>query len=373
MKKYLALILVSLVASTAIAQCEEEPAQKAGTYKKSKVTIVQEITAFGKNNLGAIQKQLDAFAVVVQQAYPKPKGFTVSWTPMPYEYYNLAPEQPSYHSNWYVNSFYCNAKTHKIGLEETSLAPLMAINGINNRILLKIAGIGEKKALVNGKQLYSLPPIAKEKIKNGTLYKSVFLCNNWGNSKAVNECGNYLALITIPGKSIFQSVTREQYIDFLITSAQDEFDSQPFSKYDRVNKSAFPTPESWEKQIKKLQAQRDELLKKLKTIKDNMSNEERKLPACLKDYGNNGSVAFNYNIFFFHYDNKRDPFTDPEHGYQAVTINEDYFDKKKPLTQPQLISFTWSYKTDDKIQYPFSEAMLKNLDYGAVFGMLGGK
>ncbi|MBL0134570.1 MAG: hypothetical protein IPP79_11475 [Chitinophagaceae bacterium] len=46
--------------------------------------------------------------------------------------------------------------------EETSLAPLMAINGINNRILLKIAGIGEKKALVNGKQLYSLPPIARK-------------------------------------------------------------------------------------------------------------------------------------------------------------------------------------------------------------------
>lgn len=160
-------------------------------------------------------------------------------------------------------------------------------------------------------------------------------------------------------------------MNFLLSQAKAEFAKSPLLKYaDLPDKSVF-TPESWEKNVKYLQSDRDKKIELLTKHLQKMSVAEKKLPACITDYNLNGHITNYYTYFTNHLEYSRDPFTTPEKGYQVVSINPAFFDTKIPATVPQLISYYWQFKTARTEFNAFHEAMLNKLDYNKLAAFLG--
>lgn len=367
MKGILIFAAVMLLTCGLFAQCAEKPEEKIGGYKKNNNINNSSITGFGKTNAKVIDAKLDQLAAVIQRAYPQPKGCSVNWSPMPFEHHNISSGRPSYYSIWYVQAYFCNSQTKKLGLNETFLMPILTVNGIDNHLFEK-AGDAQQK--INGKVAFTLPPLAEKTIPGGILCRQDGYYNN-STPGVKHTAGAYLAVLYPSGKNPFIPINREEYINFLMSQAREEFAKSPITKYEDLPDKSLFTRDTWNNRVKIQQSERDAVIELLAKHLAKMTAAQKNLPACITDFSLNGHITNHYTYFTTHLQNNRDPFTTPDKGYQVVSINPAFFDSKTAATVPQLISFSWQFKTARTEFSAFYEAMLNKLDFNSLASFLG--
>jgi len=333
---------------------------------------------FGRKNMPQINAHLDAIAAILRQALPQPKGCTLNWRPMPYETFKLTTLHNSYYSDWFVQPYFCDKAAHKLVVDETPLSPLFTVNGIDERIFKRVMELRsytprdkQLPVLINGRPLLELPPQATQQLPAGRLYRVNKGCQRFGNQNTtVDVCGVNLVVIATPGKELFMPVTRGQYLDFLVTMTQDDFNHFVQQPYEQVNHDYYPTRGPWEEAVRKDKAERDAKVNRLIAYRDNMSGSERQLPAFVPDDSRTGGFRFNYEGVLNRLDEKQPVFSAPGTDWQLVTLNENYFDATLPPYVSQLISFSWQFDANVAFMKDFNHVMLEKLDYKAIAALL---
>lgn len=329
-----------------------------------------------KGDQSQVQSRIDKMQKILQAAYPNPKSIEASWYRSMYSYPLIKNGSLPYELTAMLKIYYCLSENEMVLGDETSTWFYVYANYFGwfmeydrnftvkkNPVYLLTKKVGE----ISGYPIY-------EGIHNGTSNTGTYY------SRAI--------IISRPGQSPYQPVTRRQYLRLFLkryeiekSSALSWVEKQPVrseveeeaykqkelekieksTPADKVErqKSRFLSYYVTDKQnheilLKKTIKRFEDAMKPAQDLLNTMSEEQAEMPAIV-------GIAYAYGFKKF--------LTEEEDGRMLVRLNPDYFDSKLPKYVPQFLVVYWRWQKN-KYSENFKKEVEANFKFEALKDML---